>query len=162
MESTAPFRLTDILRKHGVPFVIIGGHAVTYHGYVRTTEDVDIIFERTSESEESLLRALQELNARWIGDEIDPVSGLERVYEITAAFVRSTHLMMLETDVGFVDIFDFIPGYEDVPIHEVFRSSTPSPMGPVVSLSWLRRMKAVSGRMKDHFDLENLPEADPE
>lgn len=37
MESGAPFRLIDALIKHDVPFVIVGGHAVTYHGYVRAT-----------------------------------------------------------------------------------------------------------------------------
>jgi len=36
---------------HEVPYVIIGGHAVTYHGYVRATEDTDIVFRRTLESE---------------------------------------------------------------------------------------------------------------
>ena len=162
MESTAPFRLTDILRKHDVPFVIIGGHAVTYHGYVRATEDIDIIFQRTTKSEASLLRALQELHARWIGNEIDPITGLEKAHDVNAAFIHSTHLMMLETDIGFVDIFDFIPGYESLPVHEVFLSSTQSPMGPFVSLQWLRKMKQASGRMKDLLDLENLPGVDPE
>jgi hypothetical protein len=30
MESGDPFRLIDTLIKHDVPFVIVGGHAVTY------------------------------------------------------------------------------------------------------------------------------------
>lgn len=44
MDSGDPFRLIDVLARHNVPFVIIGGHAGTYHGYVRATEDTDIVF----------------------------------------------------------------------------------------------------------------------
>jgi hypothetical protein len=69
MESGNPFRLLDVLNSHNVPFVIIGGHAVTYHGFVRATEDTDVVFLRTPESELLLLAALTEVNACWIGNE---------------------------------------------------------------------------------------------
>jgi hypothetical protein len=49
--------------RHHVPLVVIGGYAVIYHGYVRSTEDVDIVFQRTLESEAALLAALSELDA---------------------------------------------------------------------------------------------------
>ena len=35
------------LEEYEVPFVVIGGHAVNYHGFIRATEDVDIVFLRT-------------------------------------------------------------------------------------------------------------------
>lgn len=34
--------LLKTLVAHGVPFVIIGGHAVNFHGYPRATEDLDL------------------------------------------------------------------------------------------------------------------------
>ncbi len=34
MECGDPFRRIDTLIRHDVPFVIVGGHAVTYHGYI--------------------------------------------------------------------------------------------------------------------------------
>ena len=71
METGNPFHLIELLVKHRVPFVIIGGHAVTYQGYVRATEDTDIVFKRSGQSERSLLAALQEVNASWISDKID-------------------------------------------------------------------------------------------
>ena len=41
----APDRgLLTILARYGVPFVIIGGHAVNYHGHLRATEDTDILW----------------------------------------------------------------------------------------------------------------------
>ena len=36
--------LLTILRRHAVPFVIIGGHAVNFHGYRRVTEDTDVVW----------------------------------------------------------------------------------------------------------------------
>ncbi len=40
-----PLTVFQFLARAGVPFVIIGGHAVNFHGYVRATEDADVIFE---------------------------------------------------------------------------------------------------------------------
>lgn len=49
------------LRRHEVPFVVIGGYAVNFHGYVRTTEDADVVWLRSPQTEQSLLLALTEL-----------------------------------------------------------------------------------------------------
>lgn len=43
MDNGDPFRLLDVLSSHDVPFVVIGGHAVTFHGFVRATEDTDVV-----------------------------------------------------------------------------------------------------------------------
>ncbi len=45
LSSDDPLSVFQLLARAGVPFVIIGGHAVVFHGYVRTTEDADLIFE---------------------------------------------------------------------------------------------------------------------
>lgn len=157
MESGDPFRLIDVLTKHRVEFVIIGGHAVTFHGYVRATEDTDIVIQRSAESDQALFDALSEVHACWIGDEIDPATGIERTYPVTLAFVQSSHLMMLTTDFGFLDIFDFIPGHPTVPVARLFEAASASQGRRFSSLEWLRRMKRAAGRSKDHLDLENLP-----
>jgi len=40
MGNTDPFRLLDVLCCHNVPFVIIGGHAVAYHGFLRANSSL--------------------------------------------------------------------------------------------------------------------------
>ena len=137
--------------------VVIGGHAVAYHGYLRATEDTDIVVLRTGDSEAALYRALVELNARWIGDEIDPATGLERTWPVSPEYIRATRLMMLLTDEGFLDVFDYVPGYPHVAVDELLASSQESGGRKFVSLEWLRRMKQAAGRPKDRIDLENLP-----
>lgn len=159
MESGNLFQLIDLFRRHNVPIVVIGGHAVVFHGYVRATEDVDLIFLRSPEAERRLLAALREINAQWISDEIDPVTQLERLVPVSETYVHAARLMMLVTDMGFIDVFDFIPGFAEQPVSDVFTSALTANSTRFVSLAWLRKMKTASGRAIDLVDLENLPEA---
>lgn len=157
MESGDPFRLIDVLAKHKVPFVIIGGHAVTYHGYVRATEDTDIVFERTLDSELALFAALSEVGAQWIGNEIDATTGIERTFPVSLGYIRASRLMMLVTNFGFLDVFDFIPGHPEANVELLFDSAVENQGRRFSSLDWLRKMKQAAGRTKDQLDLENLP-----
>lgn len=150
-------RLFEVLARHQVPFVVAGGHAVNVHGYVRATEDTDVLWVRSPDSEERLLRALEEIDARYIGNEIDPATGIEQTHAVSATFIRSQNLMMLCTTAGFVDLFDYVPGHPAVPVRTVIESSILVNGVRFVSLEWLRRMKLAAGRPKDMLDLENLP-----
>jgi hypothetical protein len=149
--------ILEALRRHGVPFLIIGGHAVNFHGYSRTTEDLDVIWLRTGESETLLLNALTEIDAQYIGNDIDPATGIERTYPVSASFIRITHLMMLWTRHGFLDLFDYVPGFPKEDVNQLFQSSVQAGNNRFTSLDWLRKMKRASGRSKDLLDLENLP-----
>ncbi len=151
-------KLLEVLGRHGVPFFIIGGHAVNFHGYGRATEDTDIVWVRSGDSELALLRALTELDARYIGKELDPATGIERTYPVTLAFVQASHLMMLTTRYGFLDLFDYVPGFPDEDVAHLRASSIESAGLRYASLNWLRKMKQASGRAKDQIDLANLPE----
>jgi hypothetical protein len=151
-------QLLDVLRRHGVPFVVIGGHAVNAHGYRRTTEDTDVVWLRSGQAERSLLMALNEIDAQYIGNEIDPATGIERTYPVSMAYIQSTPLMMLWTNRGFFDLFDYIPGFPSEAVESLFASSVEVDGTRYPSLADLRRMKQASGRTKDLLDLENLPE----
>jgi hypothetical protein len=153
------FQIFDCLRRHNVPFVIVGGHAVNYHGYRRATEDSDVIWLRSPESQAALFAALTELRASYITREIDPATGIERTASDTPAFIEVNHLMMLWTVCGFIDLFDYVPGFPDANVQEVLDTSVTDSDGfRFASLTWLRRMKEVVKRPKDQLDLENLPE----
>jgi hypothetical protein len=157
-DPATPVELLNSLARAGVPFVIIGGHAVNFHGYVRTTEDTDIVFLRTTASETALLDVLQSIRACWISDERDSQTGIERLIPVTPAYIRSQHLMMLWTDLGFLDIYDFVPGFPDTPVDDLFSNAVFLGELRFVSLYWLRKLKTAAGRHKDLDDLEHLPE----
>jgi hypothetical protein len=151
------FEIFHLLKRHGVPFVIVGGHAVNFHGYRRTTEDADIVWKRSRESEAQLFTALTEASAQYIGDDIDPATGIERTYPVTPPYIRANPLMMLWTGQGFLDLFDYIPGFAEANVAELFDSSVESDGFQFASIEWLRRMKRASGRAKDQIDLDELP-----
>ena len=80
------------LDRHNVPYLIAGGHAVYAHGHRRSTEDLDIVWLRSSESELALFAALTEIGATWISNEIDPDTRIEREKPVTLAYIRAHHL----------------------------------------------------------------------
>lgn len=51
-------KLLVLLAEHGVQFVVVGGIAVTLQGYVRLTEDVDLLVESSAENIDLLLATL--------------------------------------------------------------------------------------------------------
>ena len=51
-------KLVARLTEMGIPYAICGGLAVTAHGYVRTTEDVDVLLTPSG---------LEQFKARWLG-----------------------------------------------------------------------------------------------
>ncbi len=53
------------LGDHGVRYVVVGGIAVIFHGYVRFTGDIDFFYESVPVDAERLFRAL---TAFWKGE----------------------------------------------------------------------------------------------
>ena len=57
------------LHREGVEYVLVGGQAVRLNGFVRATEDVDVLLANTRENGERAIRALSFLRS---ANEIDP------------------------------------------------------------------------------------------
>ena len=53
--------------------------------------------------------------------------------------------------------YDYIPGFPDMPVADVFADSIELDNLRFVSLRWLRKLKQAAGRHKDLDDLEHLP-----
>ncbi len=53
--------ILNALLKHHISFMLIGGYAVNYYGYHRTTGDMDIWLEPSNDNKELLLQALTAL-----------------------------------------------------------------------------------------------------
>ena len=152
----APLSLMAVLARHGVPFVVIGGHAVGVHGYPRATQDTDIVFARSPETEKALLAALHELHAVWISNEKDPATGWERHVPVTLAYIQGHPIMWLMTDLGFLDIMDHIPGLPGATAKQLIAESIEINGLLYASRPWLIRMKKAAGRTKDLMDIEEL------
>jgi hypothetical protein len=157
MNDSNPLALVDLLIDAGVPLVVIGGHAVNFYGYLRATEDVDVLFQRTPASERALAEVLRAADAFRISNEIDPSTGIEKTVPVTLDYIRQNHLMMLGSKYGYIDLFDFVPGLPDQGLGDVLATATVAGNRPFVSLDWLKRMKRASDRPQDRIDLDHLP-----
>ena len=50
----------ELLNKNNVRYIVIGGYAVVYHGYVRSTNDIDIWIDIREDNIEKLIKVLDE------------------------------------------------------------------------------------------------------
>lgn len=72
MNEETPFRgepLLAALKEAGVRFIVIGGFAVTAHGFSRTTKDLDIVPDPNPQNLKRLATLVADLDASVLGME---------------------------------------------------------------------------------------------
>ena len=50
--------LLRLFEEYGVQYTLVGGHAVNFYGYVRTTQDMDLLVSPTAENAQRIMSAL--------------------------------------------------------------------------------------------------------
>ncbi len=137
--------LISLFNEEGVEYVVLGGHAVIAHGYLRTTADIDIFVRPGHENADRLLRAL----ARY--------GYTNGEFEHSDFTKVPSYLSFCRYD-EWIDIMTFTLG---VTFEECYRNrivlmieNVPT---NVISLPDLIRNKKATGRPQDLRDLENLP-----
>jgi hypothetical protein len=149
--------LVAALGERGVEYIVVGGVAVTAHGYVRSTRDLDIVPDPDPANLRRLADALIDVEAvlpladgrRFaIARDMRP---LERRRNIT-----------LDTRSGSLDVVQNAPGIPSFATlaQDAVEAEILGVPVRICSLPRLREMKAASGRAQDRADLENLPEPD--
>ncbi len=131
------------LADHDVRFIVVGGVAVTLHGYVRLTEDVDILLDLDAENVARFLGCMAGFGegfARELSvDDFDDSEGAIRIVEI------SEHVQL--------DVFTRMSGlhYSDV-IMDADRFELGTHAIRYASKAALIRWKENSVREKDRLD----------
>ncbi len=59
MDQDALLRLLARFQSEGVEYILVGGHAVRLNGFVRATEDIDILLPSSAENGRRVIRALE-------------------------------------------------------------------------------------------------------
>ena len=135
-----------LLNAHRVEFLLIGGLAVSHHGYPRSTSDMDVWVSRNRANAERLVNCLREFG--FGTPELTP-----ELFEDPNRIVR-----MGQAPVR-IEILTQISGVE---FEKCFRRADSLDVDGniirVISLQDLRTNKRASGRPKDLDDLENLPD----
>jgi predicted nucleotidyltransferase len=147
------------LNREGIEFLVIGGVAVGFHGYVRATKDVDIVPAPDPQNLERLARILRQLDAQVEGAEefedeelLDPTD--PEVLGLGGNWVLSTRL-------GRFDIMQWIG--EDALWAKLAPAAIETEIDGlpirVVSYEDLVALKELAGRPEDLTDLQRLRQA---
>jgi hypothetical protein len=155
-----PDDLLLALNKAQVQFVVIGGVAVGVHGFVRATEDLDIVPDPALQNLARLARLLKEIEATQVGaGEFSPE---EFPYDPTdPEQLAEGANFRLETSHGALDVMQWVPGIESdhaypelarLAIDVTFRGANVR----VCGIEHLRTMKRTAARERDLMDLREL------
>ena len=133
-----------LLNKNEVRYLLVGWHAVGYHGYIRGTVDMDVWVDRADENPDRLVAALAEFGFRGPQVSADVFRESGRIIRMGVPPIRIDLLTSL-SGVDFAECYDTRQG---VKWHDVIVS--------VISLPMLKLNKRASGRLKDLADLDHL------
>ncbi len=149
-----PERILEVLDRHDVRYVLIGGMAATLHGAAQITEDVDITPERSPDNLGRLLSALAELDARVRTGAVQ--GGL--AFSHDAASLAGADVWNLVTSFGNLDI-NYVPsgtgGYDDL-VRDAIEIQVLGVTTMLASLADVVRSKEAAGRAKDLLALPTL------
>jgi hypothetical protein len=148
--------LLELLQKNEVDFVVIGGVAVAAHGFVRGTEDLDLVPDPDPANLRRLAEAMDQL-----GSTLPTVKGRRFDPAKDSGVIRRGGNITADTRFGGLDVVQRargVPSYTQLAEDAVDTELLGIPVR-VCSLSRLRQMKEAQGRALDRADLENLPES---
>jgi hypothetical protein len=133
----------ELLNRNKVRYLVIGGYALVYHGYVRTTNDIDIWIDIRKDNIKNVLKALDDFG----------FSSLN----IKAADFAPNQIIQLGHPPNRIDLIttpagiDFETCYvskEQITIDNIAVN--------IIDLENLIKTKKASGRTRDLADVEEL------
>jgi hypothetical protein len=139
-------QLLMLMKKHHVEFMLVGGYAVIYYGYERTTTDMDIWLQGKNKNRDNLINALKEFG---IGEE-----SLSKLKNID---FTKTEVFYFGNKPRRIDFLTKIRGVEfEEAIKQVNYFQLTNIEVPVIHYHHLIINKMLSSRLKDKADVEEL------
>jgi len=134
-----------LLDANDVEYLLIGGYAVSYHGYPRATADMDIWIAMHPDNADRVVAALKEFGF----DLPDLSPGL---------FLQEWQIIRLGLPPVRIEIATTISGVDfDACYTERVEDVIDGVPVKLIDLDHLKRNKEASGRHQDLADLEHLP-----
>ena len=135
------------LNKNNVEFLVVGGYAVNFHGYRRTTGDIDLwIKPDNSTNKKNILKSLQNLNVE--------TKVIAQLNELDF----SKPIVFIDGEEPYkIDFMTFISG---VDFKDAWKEKTIAILDgisiPFIHLNHLIVSKITTGRLQDKIDIEKL------
>ena len=134
----------ELLNKHKVKYLVVGGYSVAIHGYPRYTKDIDIWILTSEQNANSLIMVLDEFGFGSLQLTVEDFKSPGYVVQLGNAPARIDILTSL-TGVSFDECWENRVAVEDEGL-----------VYTVISLDDLRANKTALGRHQDLADLEEL------
>ncbi len=147
-----PLRSIEVLRRHRVRFVVIGGLAGRLWGSPTLTNDLDVCYARDAANLKALAEALTDLSARLRGVAEDVP------FRVDARTLEAGDHFTFVTSAGNLDVLGHpagTGGFEDLARTAETMEIDGEPV-LVAALEDLIRMKEAAGRPKDRIEVEIL------
>lgn len=133
-----------LLNSKQVDYVIVGGHAVAFHGYPRYTGDIDFLVRCSPENARRLMDVLEEFGFGGVGISIDDFETPGRITQLG----RPPNRIDLLTSLSGIDFDEVWSGrvasqLDDLPVAFIGKEA-------------LLKNKRASGRAKDLADVEQI------
>jgi hypothetical protein len=134
------------LNEAGIDYLLIGGHAVAFHGYVRPTTNMDIWI------------AIDKTNAERVVGAIRTFFGTDMAGLTPEWFLDPEHVSRFGSRPNLVEILTQIDGGDfGAAFKRRIQVEIDGVLTNVIALNDLKENKRASGRNKDLADLDNLP-----
>jgi hypothetical protein len=134
----------ELLEKHHVEYLVVGGYAVGFHGFPRYTGDLDIFVAISPRNADGLVRVFSDFGFSDMGLKESDFLDQEMIVEIG----REPNKIQVLTGIDGV-------GFDVCYQHRVWFREGKSSI-PFIALEELMANKAASPRGKDKIDLEEL------
>jgi hypothetical protein len=135
----------ELLNKHSVKYLVVGGYVVSFYTFPRNTGDIDIFIEATEDNARKIITVLDEFGFGYLNMSIDDLLKSEQIIQLGNSPVR----------------IDLITSIDGVEFDEAYKNKSVIKLGEVknvsiISLNDLLKNKTVTGRPKDIQDAEQL------
>ena len=136
--------LIRLFEEHGVQYALVGGHAVNFYGYVRTTQDMDLLVLPTAENAGRITEALSAFGFGGAGIPRD-------------LFERDKGAIHLGAEPNRIDILTSLKGVDNKKIFEGSQLVEIDGVSVnIISLEDLVEVKRCSDRPRDLADADEL------
>ncbi len=133
-----------LCNQHNVKYLVIGGYAVSVHGYPRSTKDLDICIELSEQNAEKMVDVIADFG----------FASLELVKE---DFLKANLIIQLGHEPVRIDILNDLDGvaFEEAWINRKMVNYEGEQI-PFIGYHELLKVKAKAGRPQDIADIKKL------
>lgn len=145
-------KIVHKLKEHKIPYAIVGGHAVAFHGAIRGTLDIDLITKLNLKTLQKIESALGELG---LTSRL-PIGAID-LYKFRLEYIKNKNLVAW----NFINLRDSSEQIDIIITLDLLDVKTKtikigSESIKIIAKDDLIKMKKISGRTQDLADIEAL------